>query len=582
MFRELLSGISTILGGESPSHGSAPQRLGVEPGESSEYFDIQGLPDGVILQIVKLVDKDSIGNMRLVCTSWYRLSHLLIKNLSPKVLKKGIVRGKNNSFHGLETLDLSMATGVTDQKLGLLPELKNLRYLKLKRCRDISDTGVVHLAKLDRLEMLNLARCLNISDEGIAMLVTGAQCLKSLNIKYNYKITNKGILELGRLKSLTSLNCSHCRHVSDVGMHGLLGLERLEVLKFNNCDQITDYGMELLGNLSSLRVLRASIERTFQQQKTDASLQVIGEKLVNISALKYTLGENVSIDGVQRIATLPAIKELRLGRVFVPMDEVLKALGNTATLEVLRLDGCGDIGEEGMKNLAKLVNLRVLSLGARSEANTIDDAGMELLADLENLEVLRVARYGSFKGTSLGSLVNLKKLDLVNCNSVEHDALVNLGRLKDLKCLCLSSNSNVTDDAIVAFAGLDALESLTLCECINVSGATIGALSTVETLKKLTLSFCGKLHDEGMEQISMVSSLNDVNVSMCTHITDRGILALAKPSMENLKQLNIAGCDLVTQPARNMLQEKLEGLVIERKRFHPTLIHVLGNDLYGE
>lgn len=55
------------------------------------------------------------------------------------------------------------------------------------------------------------------------------------------------------------------------------------------------------------------------------------------------------------------------------------------TLEGVRLDGQGDNGEERLKNLAKLMNLRIPSLGVRSEANIIDNS------ELGNLEVLMVA-----------------------------------------------------------------------------------------------------------------------------------------------------------------------------------------------
>ncbi|GMH35376.1 hypothetical protein BSKO_03244 [Bryopsis sp. KO-2023] len=577
MFRELMSGISSLLAGESDEHDSGV----AEPSLPPSSLHIEGLPDEVLLQILFRLDKESMASMRLVCSSWYKHSGLVVKTLSPKVLKKGIVRGRNNSFASLKSLDLSKTTGVTDQKLGLLSELKTLQHLKLKRCRNVFDMGLGNLAKMDKLESLNLARCLNISDEGIALLVAGATNLKTLNIKFCYKITNTGIAALAGLNSLTSLNCSHCRHVSDIGLHGLTGLKNLQTLKISDCDQITDHGMEILSGMSSLTALHASIERTLQQHQTDASLRILGGCLVNLVTLKYTFGEGVSIDGVREITGLTRIRELRLGRVCIPMDELFSILGQVTSLELLRLDGCGDIFEGSMNGLTNLTNLRMLSLGAKADGSKMCDSGLGMLSSLDKLEELILARFVCFHGMALKSLTKLKKLDLVGCHSVQHEAIAGLASLKDLKCLCFSYNQHITDDAILSFAAMGALESLTLCECINVTGSTLGALSGLTGLKKLCLSFCGKLCDGGMRQISLVPSLTELNVAMCSHITDQGALALG-PGMKNLRHLNIAGCDLVTHFAQKKLQEVLPQLAIERKSLHPTLIHMLGNDVLGD
>lgn len=565
MFRGLMSGFSSLL--SSGPNVSAPP--------DAAEGGIEVLPEEVLVRILLLLDRDSLAIMRLVCASWSRHSGQVVKTLSPKVLKKQIARGP--SFASLATLDLSQTTGVTDQKLGVLADLRNLRHLKMKRCRNVSDMGLGQLAKLDKLESLNLARCLNISDEGVALLVAGATSLQTLNIKFCYKITNTGIAALAGLHSLTSLNCSHCRLLSDVGLRGLTGLNHLKTLKISDCDQITDYGIEAISGMSSLTALHASIERTLQQQKTDESLSSIGRNLVNLVTLKYTLGGETTMNGIRDMASLPKLKELRLGRVGVPMDELFDAFGQMTSLETLRLNDCGDILEGSMDALTSLQNLRLLSLGANTGAK-LHDSGIEVLASMDKLEALSITKFNRFRGMPLRGLTKLKKLDLVMCNSIQQPGIDGLTVLKGLKSLCISYNPHITDDSILSFAQMTALESLTLCECLNVTGNSMLALAPLTGLKKLTLSFCGKLCDGGMHQISQIPSVTDLTVAMCTHVTDRGILALAKSGKSNLRHLNIAGCDLVTLSAQKKLQERLPQLTIEKKSLHPTLIHMLGID----
>lgn len=547
------------------------------PVEGAKSFE--DMPDGIVTKILSLAGKESIANVRLVCTTWSRKSGLVVTSLSPKVFHKNLFRGKNTSFAALKTLDLSRSSGVTDSKLGLLVELQQLTGLKLKRCRDVSDAGLVKLGELRNLIDLNLARCLNISDEGIVQLAAVATGLRSLNIKYCYKITDKGLKALSNLPNLAVLNCSHCRHVSDQGMIGLMGLSNLHTLKISDCDQITDRGVEAIGSLSSLTALHAVMERTLEQQKTNESLRIIGSKLLKLATLKISFSEHMTISGVRGFLNLHHLQELILGRVCLSTDELFPLLGNIQSLEVLKIVSWGGISAEGLMHLTNLSNLRVLGLKATTTEAQIPDSAVEALANLANLKELSIWGFREITGDTLQCLINLEKLRLIHCPSLDSTAMASLVHMPKLRCLSLSANPGIKDEGVALMAEATSLETIMLCDCMNITGRTLGSLSQVTNLKTLTVSFCQKLCDEGMEAIANISTLTDLNVTMCQHLTDRGILALANGNIRNLKVLSAAGCDLVTWPAFQSLQSHFPQLTIERKSLHPSLINVLGNSV---
>lgn len=531
------------------------------------------------MKSLKLLDAESTAAMRLVCSEWWKKSRLVIKSLAPKVFHKGLFRGKHSSFSGLEVLDLSRSSGVTNQKLGMLLDLNHLRVLKLKRCRDLSDMGLLHLAALKNLEHLNLARCLNVSDDGVANLVAGSNSLKSLNLKFCYKITDAGIHSVAQLVSLTALNCSHCRHVSDQGMLGLMKLTGLLTLKISDCDRITDQGIAAVATFAKLTSLHAVMERTLEQQKTDETLRLIGANLQNLQTLKITFGENMSILGVKNLKGLSHLRELKIGRVSMPTDELFQELGSIPSLEILKVDRCWTIFERSIFYLRNLDNLRELGFKGSNAFVEFSDEALETLSVLKPLRSISISNFRRLTGATLRALTSLTNLQIISCQSIDHSSLEGLAHLPNLRCMSMSTNPGITDEGIQFIAAATSLETLVLCDCINITGKTLGSLVGNKNLHTLTVSFCQKMCDEGMEQISKLSSLTSLNAAMCQHLTDRGVHALSEGRMDNLKHFNAAGCDLVTRSEFQVLQNALPQLTIERKSLDPSLINVIGNSI---
>ena len=78
--------------------------------------------------------------------------------------------------------------------------------------------------------------------------------LTSLSV-YDTQITNKGIHDLVKLRSLNELNLSDTKHIDDAALAELRSLNQLSVLQLNARKRITDGLLRELSRLESLKEL---------------------------------------------------------------------------------------------------------------------------------------------------------------------------------------------------------------------------------------------------------------------------------------------------------------------------------------
>jgi hypothetical protein len=272
-----------------------------------------------------------------------------------------------------------------------------------------------------------------------------------------------------------------------------------------------------------------------------------------------------------RLATLPGLREVRLGNAkgltlaglealakcqsltTVTMygagrpenpksiwtsDDALLALSKIETLQHLKADDCG-ISDAGLEHLASLKQLTTLSL----RQNQIKGPGLKWLAGLTQLKSLDFgchvssATYGKneiadkhikdieglqqleYLGTE-GLNVTASKLNFPQLRSLtlgsafrekmlENEALGNLMKYRNLRHLTVTSDA-VTDAGIALISNLQTLKSLKL-HCGSVTDAGIATLTRLP-LTHLQLRNV-ELTDAGLRHISTIRTLERIDIS---------------------------------------------------------------------
>jgi Leucine Rich repeat len=98
--------------------------------------------------------------------------------------------------------------------------LKGLEALDLSGCSRVTDAGIRDLEGLTGLRSLLLCGCEQITDRGIALLST-LTGLQRLDLTDCAKITDAGLLRLRKLKSLKRLTLDGCAQCTNTGLEDL-------------------------------------------------------------------------------------------------------------------------------------------------------------------------------------------------------------------------------------------------------------------------------------------------------------------------------------------------------------------------
>ena len=191
----------------------------------------------------------------------------------------------------------------------------------------------------------------------------------------------------------------------------------------------------------------------------------------------------------------------------------------------------GEIGAEGARALASLVNLTTLYL----EGNGIGAEGAEALSSLVNLTTLYLEgnEIGDAGARALSGLINLTTLSLVY-NEIGAKGAWALSGLVNLTTLDLEGNA-------IGSNGARALSSLVNLTTLDLEGNVIGAkgaeaLSGLVNLTRLDLED-NALGVEGVRALSSLVKLTELNLS------DNGVVDLS-PLLEfpKLEELNCSKC----------------------------------------
>lgn len=327
---------------------------------------------------------------------------------------------------------------VTDAGMKHVAKLKNLTYLELSGTK-VTPAGLRELAPLKKLTLL---RC-KVTDETLFAL-RDAELLHVLPVAKGRDETRPKaadeVVELDLTRDALGVESGVTRQVlpilkdfhnleslnlfemspRDEGIKHLLTLSKLKKLNLNY-GGVTDAGLKELAQLPEIAELHLT-----QNRITGKGLLPF-KKLRKLDLFYTHIGEN----DIQYIAQLSTLTWLHLpgherGRF---SDVTAKELAKLEKLEHLDLIAT-TITDDGAKDLAKLVNMKELRLGA-----PCTDLGIQhLLTGMQQLEKLHL--YARITDGSMKEVAKLKKLQTLEVAGLITDAgLKELAVMKDLKSL---------------------------------------------------------------------------------------------------------------------------------------------------
>lgn len=525
------------------------------------------LSDDLLLHILRRVEDRSV--CCLVCKRWLALEGSV--RITGHVLRPVVIARLPHRFPFLESVDLSKCVQVSDVHLEEIAQGygRKLRRLDLSRCKAVTAAGVhclrSHCSELQELTLthctglsdealgavgclanlrvLNLAACGGITDAGLHSLALGCGKLRDLSLKWCAGISDCGISDLARnCTELDSLDLSFTQ-VTAHSIQDVAKLPRLATLIIHKCDLIDDAAVACLKDVPTLQVLNISAS----QSVTDAGIASLTSGSTSLLHLNVGYCTQVSEQCLQSVAKFRSLRLLRVDGCAVS-DGWLAALGTGAgagELVELSLFRCEGVKDGGLAPLLSCCpKLNVLDLTC---CRDITDATLQAIAahcrDLRSLK-MEGCKNVSDSGLALvaGACVKLEDLDLTDCN-VTDTGLSSIGSCKDLRSLKLGFCSAVTNVGIAHIGlGCTNLKDVDLYRCDGIGDAGVVALTNRCTgLKNVNLSYCANVSDAGLQAVARCRGLHNLELRGCRRVTSRGLAAVAD-GCRRLAELDIKRC----------------------------------------
>lgn len=309
---------------------------------------------------------------------------------------------------------------------------------------------------------------------------------------------------------LESIDCSRVEKINfweyyyPVDFLSVKRMMNLKVIVFNRKTRINNDMMNFLSDFKSLR------EIEFGEGRIDAKCIGILARCRQISKLDFWSCE-VSDGIVQMLCQFKKLEEINLYDCGNVMDEDIGALVKLVKLRKLCLRGCDALTDRTMVYVASLGNMEELDV---SECVKITDDGIDRLVVLKKLRVLRV------RECPLITCVSMSKLRVVELN--------------------MSYSVNVTNDDLRMIGGNNMLRKLVMMMNVLIDCRGLIYLSF---LRELDLSLCDQLVDNDIRGMNSFCFLNNLKLKECVKLTNKCLGFLVGLP---LVTLNLSRCDKIT------------------------------------
>ncbi|QEG23256.1 leucine-rich repeat domain-containing protein [Mariniblastus fucicola] len=217
-------------------------------------------------------------------------------------------------------------------------------------------------------------------------------------------------------------------------------------------------------------------------------------------------------------------------------DSAARDLGRIKSLESVDLTNTA-ITDEGLSELGSLPNLKKLILEDCEMITGETFAEFQFPEELVELNLSDALKIDDLGLSELKRFTSLEHLRMYRNHAVlgkGFECLASLQKLKTLSC----PETSINDQHLQLLAGIDSLEMIWLPGCKRVSGRGIDALSKSQGCKKLSLNECRKIDSPDFEVLAKFEQLEELYIAE-TRIRNEGLELLCQ--LKKLKVLNIGG-----------------------------------------
>uniref|UniRef100_A0AAV2L528 F-box domain-containing protein n=1 Tax=Knipowitschia caucasica TaxID=637954 RepID=A0AAV2L528_KNICA len=380
----------------------------------------------------------------------------------------------------LVALDLSR-TSISPESLRTIAQVPGLvlEELCLQGCKELTDYSVEVLVKHQPgLQILDISGCTELTSRSVKAVAHGLKFLRHLSLSRDWRITEKGLVDLLSVPSLSRLDLSECLNISGVEtVNGLTSANtsraQLETLNLKSCTYIRDLAVFSL-------------------------LQLFGETLRELDLTSCTNVTDLSVHALTTFS--PGLKLLRLGWCKEVTD-----FGLLGVMQAVESDPDNEMGDNGPKFTRTFGNMGFF------KPPQLPFEERPKLAMQNTLEHLKHQ-----PGSSLMALSRLQELDLSACPKLTDSSIIQVLRFPDLQRLSLSMLPELTDASLVSVA----------LHC--------------RSLTRLDVSQCPQISDHGVAKAAPhLQRLQHLSLSCCSNITDRSMSILAQ-HCKRLRTLDIS------------------------------------------
>lgn len=376
----------------------------------------------------------------------------------------------------LQVLDLSFTVRLTDLSLlHICDHLKQLKQLRVRRCRALTDISIKMLGDLPNLKILDISECESITSAGVTEGIAKARNELLIELYLSaLNISETAIIKVAEnIPNLRVLDLSYCiNHVDDICLQMVMkNLTLLRELNLDLCERISDFG--LTGMLMESRISDyESTKVKVQEQKGEPIVSgsflhadpLRQQNPIRIS-LKSKAEQEIVEDAIRKRAMLQMAKEINLQEQASSNYSIARLKG----LRVLKLGSCNKVSDVSLIYNFKLPELKEINL---SKCQQISVQGIEKL--VENCPALEI--------------VNLSECHNINDKCIE---LVTR-KLSRLSTLNISRCYQLTDYSLDSIAiNCLRLQSLCLHGCKFMSEEPYLKLTNLETLRDISMTKLG-------------------------------------------------------------------------------------------
>lgn len=374
----------------------------------------------------------------------------------------------------LTFLDLAFSVRITDKSIiEICEHLKELKVLKLRKCRAITDNSVKMIADLNKLEYLDLSECEALTSSSIidGIAKNRNETLQELFLSA-INICPLAITKISEnIPNLRVLDLSYCiNQVDDICVQLILkNLVMLRELNMDSCERISDEG--LTGMTMKIKIENFLEKKEVIPEKSEAveavlveqprpsfriSLRTKAEEEIVSDAMRkksmMQMAQKIDFDQKTTsnfsLSRLKGLRVLKLGNCNKISDVSLIYNFKLPELKEINLSRCQQISVEGIHALVE--NCPGLEIVNLSQCHNISDKCIELIASkLPRLRFLDISRCFQLTDYSLDYIAmycrRIRHINVVGCRNMSDEPHLRLMNAQTLKNISFSkSESSMT------------------------------------------------------------------------------------------------------------------------------------------